>query len=551
MRQLAKLLLMVWVGLALWIRWQIAAQDPLWIDELHSSWVISGAWNEIPLRAAAGNQSPWFFFLIRLPVEFIGQSPITLRLAPLVGGSILVLVAGAWVYRHTQSLWATGATVTWIGFDEVFLFYSTEARPYGLLQLLVAGLAMQMMTLRGGKGAASVDWTLVGTAGALSAFHPVGGVIAGIAGLILVSLPAKGTADRRTGSAALVVIAAVAWTNPALNHLFARREQWFDMASGWDLEIQLLFLALGVWAIPECLSLVQRRFWFGVPRGTVFGGPKGKAQAPADRYSKPGSMFSDRALESPCDRNGCPSRILELDRVRLLLMFWLSAVAFMGLGRLEWLPLAQLRYLSAIWPLAGLALGLNLEKIPDLRLRGILVCGLPVILMLGPSWVRLPVGQSIANCPVWNGLTRPGEIFVFRYESWDRVWERLNQLMASEPQRYRVCLLPNLLEERWLAKSEGSQRSALLDYLKFPLAGLYRISDYEVGQTLWPPHLELGQTGSDPGRHDWLIVIRASPSDADLIVKEIQSELARFAAYRTVLVHIHQGDLQLIELRRE
>src|SRR5262245_35983851 len=76
------------LGLAAFLRlWQ--AGESLWIDELHTSWVVSGRFSEVMPRAAMGNQSPLYFWWMWLLVQLTGQSEWTLRLPSLVAGLVL------------------------------------------------------------------------------------------------------------------------------------------------------------------------------------------------------------------------------------------------------------------------------------------------------------------------------------------------------------------------------------------------------------------------------------------------------------------------------
>jgi 4-amino-4-deoxy-L-arabinose transferase-like glycosyltransferase len=67
--------------------WQ--AGESLWIDELHTSWVVSGKLSEVLPRAAMGNQSPLYFWGMWLLVQVTGQSEWTLRLPSLLAGIAL------------------------------------------------------------------------------------------------------------------------------------------------------------------------------------------------------------------------------------------------------------------------------------------------------------------------------------------------------------------------------------------------------------------------------------------------------------------------------
>ena len=42
--------------------WQTT--ESLWLDELHTGWTVAGTWSDVSDRAAAGNQTPCYFWFI-------------------------------------------------------------------------------------------------------------------------------------------------------------------------------------------------------------------------------------------------------------------------------------------------------------------------------------------------------------------------------------------------------------------------------------------------------------------------------------------------------
>jgi hypothetical protein len=114
--------------------WQVG--ESLWIDELHTAWCASGSLAEVAQRAAAGNQSPLFFWLEWLLTRLLGHSELVLRLPSLVAGTLLpvslFLVARHWTRSAGVALVAAALAAV----DASSIFYSTEARPYGLVELL-------------------------------------------------------------------------------------------------------------------------------------------------------------------------------------------------------------------------------------------------------------------------------------------------------------------------------------------------------------------------------------------------------------------------------
>ena len=112
------------------------ASEPLWLDELHSAWSVDAEFTEVAFRARLGNQTPLFFWLSHCIVTTTGLNSIGLRLISLVCGTLSILIAGRFVLHNTNSVLAAITTATLVACDNWNLFYSSEARPYALLQLL-------------------------------------------------------------------------------------------------------------------------------------------------------------------------------------------------------------------------------------------------------------------------------------------------------------------------------------------------------------------------------------------------------------------------------
>ncbi|MCA9221994.1 MAG: glycosyltransferase family 39 protein [Planctomycetales bacterium] len=114
--------------------WQI--NEPLWVDELHTSWTIQAGWSEVPGRAALGNQSPVYFWMTRFSVSCLGESEWALRMPSLIGGLLFGAALFAAVRRWTGSNMAGLAASALAAVDRTSLFYAGEARSFAWIQTL-------------------------------------------------------------------------------------------------------------------------------------------------------------------------------------------------------------------------------------------------------------------------------------------------------------------------------------------------------------------------------------------------------------------------------
>ena len=136
------LLLAIFAGAVL----RTALAESLWLDELHTSWSTGGTWQEIASRAAAGNQTPLYFWLVGAFSQTLGQlngqqSEWMLRLSSAIAW-LLTIGLVAWLV-HSKVLptdprkWSFAVSiVAWILLDRLQWFFASEARPYACVQLV-------------------------------------------------------------------------------------------------------------------------------------------------------------------------------------------------------------------------------------------------------------------------------------------------------------------------------------------------------------------------------------------------------------------------------
>ncbi len=141
--------LLVWLALAFAVGWPLLTSlESLWVDELHSAWVIDGPWNEVASRAAIGNQSSLYFGCLKLfrdvastltsTFEWSLPSELLLRLFSWLGW---VAMIGFVAYQHRHRSWTILILSMWLWLDRIGSFYAIETRPY----IWVAFLSLLLM----------------------------------------------------------------------------------------------------------------------------------------------------------------------------------------------------------------------------------------------------------------------------------------------------------------------------------------------------------------------------------------------------------------------
>lgn len=123
------------VGLGAYLRF-LALSEPFWLDELHTAWCVSGGWDQVASRAAAGNQSPLFFWLEYLCFSGFGDSALSLRVPSFIA-SILLMLWTPWLVFRWSGSWLGAVVATGItAVNDQFVFYGVEARSYAMIQVV-------------------------------------------------------------------------------------------------------------------------------------------------------------------------------------------------------------------------------------------------------------------------------------------------------------------------------------------------------------------------------------------------------------------------------
>lgn len=133
-------------------------QESLWVDELHTAWTIDGSLAQLPQRAAIGNYSPTYFLLPWLSTRLLGLNEVALRLPSLLAGVAIVPLLYVAVVRLGGTT-AAGLLAAFLGaIDSNFIFFSQEARPFALVQLVGLGQLLIFWHILHGAGRV---WRLV------------------------------------------------------------------------------------------------------------------------------------------------------------------------------------------------------------------------------------------------------------------------------------------------------------------------------------------------------------------------------------------------------
>ncbi|MAD79407.1 MAG: hypothetical protein CMJ50_00995 [Planctomycetaceae bacterium] len=477
------LLAIVGVGTATRL-WQIS--ESLWLDELHTSWVVSDTFDAIAPRARIGNQSPVYFYVVRLSTVALGENELALRLPSLLAGVALIVAVGVVTWRWCGATSAGWLAAILVALDSNMIFFSQEARPYALVQIiallqLAAFWSLQRQYRWGRRLAVAVGWIVL--------FHLHYTTILLLAGELLwwaaVQFWQRGKGTYRPAQllcdvAVTVVACAITWRH--LGEIAARRSMWEMFVSKqppwvtigwfhWDLYVlSAILLCVGLTTV--AFFWHRRSFWH---------------------------------------RNATESRIaIELPTwfaiIPLLVLWWCAPVV------IAWsLTAGDLARVFFPRYLIGVAVA------------PMICTGLCVAICRGPRRRTVAVLAITAMAVVGNGLMgqflRDGRLITDRREDWRGAIAWLN---ATREDTAPVLVRSGLIEaDRLRAESDHPLR----EYCILPVTGLYQVRQPAVIYPLPTSHsgrLSSQAAGLLQQHHGGWLVINSRPAMHETLRRDLR-----------------------------
>ncbi len=407
------LLTLVVFGIGIILRLH-ACRDDLWVDELHTAWVVDGAWSDLPARARIGNQAPLYFAIVKGLTDLFGLSRESVRALSVLAGVGLIVTSWWWTWRQTRDHWAALLALMAVSIDSNCIFYASEARPYAVMQLALAWLVV--LSMQGGPG-----WKLILGRGVLAAMA----IHLQFTSLIfLASLYA----------ARMVILIAVP------------RAKRMAKLSALGIEIAVLLMLVAPLAFQVIEVAKRGEAWSTfVPDPSLLGLAKLFPWTPA--------LISLLALFWSWRQGGKPSNLKEIG--------WLSWLSFSPVELVilfSWLGVAPLflrRYLlGAEWPI------LMIPGLVICRFRGATRIAVAGLIVVAISWENGLVSK--------NGWSTQ-RLTMMRTEGWSDATRQISQI---DP-RGDLCLFvaSGFIESRQLKENRNP---LLREYCRLPVATVYR-----------------------------------------------------------------------------
>jgi len=454
--------------------------DPLWLDELHTAWVVEDGIGDVAGRAAAGNQGPVFYYAQWLVGRMGENSVFTYRCLSLVAGLLLVPIVFLVIREACASSWAGWMAAVMVSVDRFSVIFSCEARPYAWVQL-VAVIHLYL------------GWQYLLRAKTVTCRLP---------GWVRVSWVASGSLLFYLHyTAALILVAEIVAWLVLLTTGFRAGSSRYAVRK---LDLLMLVLVCSL-ALPQLLLISQRREAWAefVPVPGVLGL---LTLLPLLAYVV--LPFMVRLLVTW--QGGNPARnsgdvawwmLLACGLLVPVLLAWSSTVS--GVAALYW-P----RYLIASSTFA-IVIGASLvSSLPGLRRRWTTTLVLLATVLLTESAISFS-GVMPAKM-AWPGfLNRSGVLP--REEDWQALVSHVNE---RDPRgKWPVFLVADLIEDRQLGNSQPrslGRSIGLEEYCLFPVQGCYRLRDSSqpiVPLASVPPSLPAAHLQSVlEARGGWFIV---------------------------------------------
>jgi hypothetical protein len=469
----AVLCLSLILALAAFLRlWQ--AGESLWLDELHTSWVVSGKLSDVLPRAALGNQSPLYFWGVWLLVQVTGQSEWTLRLPSLLAGIVLPAAVYFLVTQISNlskensgqvknlSYAAIGAALL-VAIDPTCIFYAQEARPYAWVMLLAVA---ELVLLRRLIENPAILWRLALLANSLVLFYlhyTTAIFLAGIVALLpmLVRVTRSPYPTRHLVIDLLLAAALAAPGVVQMSDIFERRTNWEAFVDKPSWQTLLTHVPFTGWAmagaVVVALALLVPRVLPGnaLTRGSASAAPPKTPPAPNTLWY-------------------CV----------LLAAILLPLILSWTVTKLDAAPIYHVRYLVALIPLAAAATCLASLWIPWRIVQTAALVAL--------------AGWHLYDGRMLDQFARDGRFLAVRSEDWRGAVAYVNAMRLSE-RGSKLILDADLIES-----SEESLRG-FDEYSRFALLGIYHV---DCGVDCWM---------KDPADKEPLIDVHQGYYDAQVV----------------------------------
>ena len=411
--------------------------ESFWVDELHTTWCIWGDWEQVSPRAAAGNQTPLYFHLMRIWKLIAGESEVGLRMSSILAVAIASAVTVVGLANVTKNLPAAMFGGAILALESNSIFFGTEFRPYAFVVLFTsvatwAGSSMLQSESEQGNGMKRFVFVSAGVLAVL--MQPTSLVAFAIfAGTLLVASFARIGVWPRVqiiDLVSLILITAVAFSlaDSSLSNSWRHRDMWraFGHASDvnqfweiWDwVPLAIIPLYCGILA---CVEHSERCTWRRLLQGSV-----------------------------------------------PLWVGVVTTVVFFVCAMVDWVPLWHRRYFVAALPLMAWSAGELMAHFGFVL--GSRRASVSLSAVAGCALLGILLGHQGTLNVWWSGRTQ----LVFRGEDWRGAIRWVNEQSKEGSNHFSID--SGLIEAQVIWGGISMTRDPVRDeYLCYPASSVYRI----------------------------------------------------------------------------
>lgn len=424
--------------------------EPLWVDELHTAWVVEGSLSEVAARAAAGNQGAFFYYAQWFLRSLVTPSELTYRCLSLVAGLLLVPTMFFVAREVCRSEWAGWTAAAIVSVDRFSVIFSCEARPYAWVQLMtvvhlyLGWLRLAATDQENSRANRSLRIAWIGTGALLFYLHYTAALIlaAEVVAWVVLRTARPGMLKSSRGSCGIDLLMLAILCSPALPHLVVinqRRAAWSEFVP-----------------VPEILSLLTL-----LPLLTYIAIPLVAGLSESSR---------DRGVQRSFG-HGVWLTMLSCSLLFPLLFTWATTVS--GIAAL-YLP----RYLVGSLTVSILIAAALVGWLRGTGWRCLTVVVLTMSVLLTESAISFS-GWIPADA-AWPGFLHRSGVRA-KQEYWDSLIRHINTHDSAG--RWAVFLVPDLIEDRQLGKPQSSpvhRRISREEFCLFPVKGCYTLRESAV-----------------------------------------------------------------------
>lgn len=428
--------------------------ESLWLDELHSAWIVADGIDKIYQRSVLGHQSPCYYVQLWIWKQVAGGSELMLRLNSVLFVAISCVVIVQGITKWTKSLLAGSVSGIILAVENNSLFFGTELRPFAFVILCssIATVLFLQLTACESRQQRSGSWCL-------------------LIGTVLFSTICQPTSLGVLGWLPACLCGIWAIRNP---HAFLRIT-WLDAA----LITGILLAMLMLWQMTLADSWAQKSMWGSFATAKYW-------QQILVIWDWPSLLVAPLApllltLVFAAKPSDTQSRTTTIGLLCLATLPLMTTIFYWFLSSFEVVPVWHRRYFIAVLPILACFGGSCIGYVQT-RIAG----------TVKPAVAGLAMAITIILCleiqqRTWRRLRLYPVALVTRGEDWQKASQWLQQ--ESEP-GCLILLDSGLIEgQRWITSQLfENENMAKLEYLCFPLRGPYDVEREvtPVGASLQP-----------------------------------------------------------------